>query len=282
MERIFRPWSGRDGAVRKGNRRAFTLLELLVVVAIAAVLLALIYPAVMGALAKGRDAKCIGNLRSLGQGMALMLQDYGGVFPHSQERSTQKSSARTWGDRGTPQILACALMAEYIGFTKLNGPDATKIACPSAKHPGYRPDTKAYSTSALGYGVNPALCPYIGEPPIDPPFNHARMVGINRPSQIIVLGDAGQQSTSGNAPFFMDWSARFNLLRYLTHGLKPLPSPDTAEQPIEGSAFNKDWMPEPLLPVDRHGGKAHFLFVDGHVQALKQGEIREKNIFWNY
>jgi prepilin-type processing-associated H-X9-DG protein len=41
-------------------------------------------------------------------------------------------------------------------------------------------------------------------------------------------------------------------------------------------------MPEPLLPVDRHNGKAHFLFADGHVGALKMEEIREKNIFWNY
>ena len=49
--------------------RAFTLLELLVVVAIIAVLIAVLLPALSGARAEGTKAKCLSNLHALGQAL---------------------------------------------------------------------------------------------------------------------------------------------------------------------------------------------------------------------
>ena len=48
---------------------AFTLIELLVVIAIIAVLATLTVPAVSGAIASSKSAKCLANLRQIGVAM---------------------------------------------------------------------------------------------------------------------------------------------------------------------------------------------------------------------
>src|SRR4051794_18756912 len=58
------------------RRRAFTLVELLVVVGIIALLLGLLLPAMSGARAQARMLRCMTNLRSLGQGMAAYVGEF--------------------------------------------------------------------------------------------------------------------------------------------------------------------------------------------------------------
>ena len=61
-------------AVRKiGRRRAFTLVELLVVVAIIAILVGLMIPAVTKARNAALDSRTLGRLRKLGAGYLLYL-----------------------------------------------------------------------------------------------------------------------------------------------------------------------------------------------------------------
>lgn len=253
----------------KVQTRGFTLIELLVVVAVIAILAALLFPVSQKALASGKDAACIANLRSLGNGMHLMLQDHDGMFPGGYDTIPVWDGNPT----GPSAMIASGIMAEYMGVSPFNNPGLGKLACPSARWPGYQAGSnpRLYYGFFLGYGANPALCPY----PLT--TNHARIVNIQRPSQVIVLGDAGQQG-NGASPFFIQWSGKYDQMRPGNGGGDPA----AAEIPVEPSYFSLSWMPEPLLPTDRHHGKGHFLFVDGHVAALGIGEIREKNIFWNY
>lgn len=55
--------------------RAFTLLELLVVIAIIAVLLAVLLPALSGARGEGTKTKCLSNLHALGQALIIYSMD---------------------------------------------------------------------------------------------------------------------------------------------------------------------------------------------------------------
>lgn len=55
--------------MKSANRKqsGFTLVELLIVIAIIAILLALVFPSLSGASARGRQMTCLNNLRSIGQ-----------------------------------------------------------------------------------------------------------------------------------------------------------------------------------------------------------------------
>ena len=61
----------------------FTLVELLVVVAIIGALAGVLLPALASAREKARRAACKSNLRQLGEGAAMYTGEYGGYFPGS-------------------------------------------------------------------------------------------------------------------------------------------------------------------------------------------------------
>lgn len=60
---------------------AFTLVELLVVIAVIGILVGLALPALDDARETARRTKCLVNLHSLGLGMQLYLDDFDGIFP---------------------------------------------------------------------------------------------------------------------------------------------------------------------------------------------------------
>jgi len=62
-------------------RRGFTLIEILVVIAIIAILAAILFPVFSRARAKARQANCASNLRQLGAAVQMYLTDYDDVMP---------------------------------------------------------------------------------------------------------------------------------------------------------------------------------------------------------
>ncbi len=62
--------------------RAFTLIELLVVIAIIIILLALLFPAINGAMEYSHRTTCMNNQRTLAHGCLLYAADYDGVLPN--------------------------------------------------------------------------------------------------------------------------------------------------------------------------------------------------------
>lgn len=77
-------------------RCAFTLIELLVVIAVVAVLISFLAPALRGAKNLALDTRCLANLRSIGQGVAMYLNDNKEKFPVSSHTSGSLASESSW------------------------------------------------------------------------------------------------------------------------------------------------------------------------------------------
>src|SRR4051794_28497788 len=72
-----------------GGRRAFTLVELLVVIGIIAVLISLLLPAITKARNAANNVACLANLRSIGQAMTIYATENGGCIPGSGNTSAR-------------------------------------------------------------------------------------------------------------------------------------------------------------------------------------------------
>src|SRR5436309_15597547 len=59
----------------------FTLIELLVIIAIIAILAALLLPALSRAKERAQIVQCLSNLRQIGVGIQLYVDEHGGTFP---------------------------------------------------------------------------------------------------------------------------------------------------------------------------------------------------------
>lgn len=65
-------------------KKGFTLIELLVVIAIIAILAAILFPVFARAREQARKSSCLSNIKQLGLGMLMYVQDYDERFPNGQ------------------------------------------------------------------------------------------------------------------------------------------------------------------------------------------------------
>ena len=103
-------------------RAAFTLVELLVVVAIIAVLIGLLLPMIAGARKQANRTACLANLRSIGHGFNIYLAENRQNLPHL-----------FWNAGGaTPDLMWHGFWA---GILADQGMPMSKMTCPEASEP---------------------------------------------------------------------------------------------------------------------------------------------------
>ncbi len=94
-------------------RKGFTLIELLVVIAIIAILAAILFPVFARAREKARQTSCLSNVKQLGLGIMMYVQDYDETFftsLYAESRTTPPGPF--WGSCVYPytknyQIFTC-------------------------------------------------------------------------------------------------------------------------------------------------------------------------------
>ena len=155
---------------------AFTLIELLFVIAIISILTALLLPALKSAKDMANKSVCIGNLKQLGGGMAFYLDNYSGWFP-PWDYADANPYPRFWFS-----MIDYEIYGKNKSLTTNNLLDTKNPVwiCPTNTSHGW-----GYSNLSYGYNI------YLGSfvRTVANPTPNVWVNAVRRPSGIIMMGD---------------------------------------------------------------------------------------------
>jgi len=229
---------------------AFTLVELLVVVAIVSILGLLTIAGAQRVLSAGNSAKCVANLRQIGVLMHSYFADHGGwAPPHSgwafnEPPGVQPQTSIGWAGRLAPYIDENA---------SYNAPISSLFTCPSDPDRKSWPKVRSYlnqgisgipesanTSSKISYGYNYVTFTTAWGMSTSPYFPQGNVRRVTTPASVILVADSMPASKGGLNPSLVFW---FN----------PRVWPDT-----------------------RHRGSFNAVFVDGHVQWVPYADATSK------
>lgn len=270
----------------KKRTSAFTLIELLIVIAIIAILAALLLPALASAKLKAHQVICLSNLRQLDQLALMYRQDFGQGLPRDSR------GLRAWvryygGDKSAvPDIRICPVAREHKPLPFIQGgPDG-------GVRPGYSPGTAAtcWSIGVSGSPDEDATGSYAGNTWLD--YTDARPKPSFSDGQTYFSSDATVKYPT-RTPVFVDaiWAV-------VTPGKLDSPSRDLfAGEPM--GVTGTFGGPIGLVTIGRHGSKppssaprdwprseplprawgVNVAFLDGHVELVKLPNL--VTLTWN-
>lgn len=232
-----------DGpAPASSRRRAFTLMELLVVVAIIAVLAALILPAMKSAKESSNSATCMGNLKSIGAAAMAYAAENNGRLPPICLAGYGSAWSASSDTKWWPSFLASSTTSSAVVVR-------TTWRCPSVQDADFR------SSGNITYGSYAPLKPviaFLGTE--DTPSGSMLLAQIERPSKTWMFGDAGVPRDATGKP---------------NQGYQTTATVERYANSWAGTG----------RPACRHSGNtlAYFVACDGHVQSLRWEEFQDLN-----
>ena len=146
------------------TEKAFTLVELLVVISIIAILMAILMPTLQSARAQGQSVACRAHLRNLGVALTIYIEDNDRWLPAAEPRDkTDETSEENWYmNQGF--MAGMGVNPQFDETGKILGPPAGRsiLTCPSHRHPNmtrdesplFSPQERPY---ALSYTMNGTL-----------------------------------------------------------------------------------------------------------------------------
>ena len=214
----------------KRYHKGFTLIELMVVIAIIAILAGLLLPALAKSKSKAIQINCLSNMKQMGVGLLLYSEDFNGQLPGNFHHNS--NSDFTWTDALSPYL-------GEVDSIRLCGADPRK----KEKH----------DLNGTSYIMNDHL--------ITPLFNAfgemvesaVRLDQLKDPSATVLFFEASDQlAVSAISSACVACSRSWNLGGW-NNVIKDI-QPDRHR-----SGPSTD---------DRTNGKANYLFADGHVQLV--------------
>ena len=224
----------------------FTLIELLIVIAIIGILATLLFPALSTARNTAKRISCAGNIRSLGQSWQMYEADSGGWLP---EAGSQYRPA--WMDK----VFLSAFTAQSPTDYSLPSQLRRQLHCPAHTNKSLVCNIVAvsYGISRDGIGVGDDVVNAWFETPA-----YRKYSNIRYPSRQMAFSDTQTQNPGFNPPPAYDGNAAVgnytNDDRYVTDPNKLIPS----------TGF-------------RHQRTANIVFCDGHVENRN----RRQMFSWN-
>lgn len=237
----------------RNERRAFTLVELLVVIGIFAVLVALLFPAVSKAKEQALRTKCAANLRSIGHALIMYTQQ-SGYYPSFQGANGGVGPYAIWPTRlrallgGDSDVFLCPSRDERFRWPRTGeaAPQWGVIVHATAVQSGFGYEIGEplmvgtvplwFSYGYNGWGVefdgkNKGLGGVVYDVPIGLSPREMKANKVKSPSDMIAIGDS-----NGDGVF------------------------DTLINPKDERCF----------PGKLHNNGANILFCDGHVTWYPQ------------
>lgn len=123
------------GNLTVGSDRAFTLIELLAVIAIIAILVGLLFPLLGQALERGKRTQCLAHMREWGSALNQYLSDHAGEFPEEGMSGSGLDLNKTnaWFN-ALPQYLGSPPLSVLCQQFKAPRPGQKNMfVCPSLK-----------------------------------------------------------------------------------------------------------------------------------------------------
>ena len=120
------------------KRRGFTLIELLVVIAIIAILAAILFPVFARARESARRASCMSNLKQIGLGVMMYVQDYDEAYPPVYNSTISVATARYW----------VTIVQPYQKNTQVFYCPSSPIKKPTAYYGVYGANTSVFKNSS--------------------------------------------------------------------------------------------------------------------------------------
>lgn len=276
-----------------GSRvRAFTLVELLVVVSIVTILLAILLPSLSKARKLAHRTVCGARSHQLGLGMQIYALEYN-TYPAHQIRMNEFDPTLPddfrlrWFDALAAVLTRGEMMRrpgqpidEWENFKRGNTFFAMQ-SCPSvADWDVGRNNSFGYNYKYVGsFRDNSAA----GNPYA--PRERFPVRSLRAPGRTIAFADS--DGTGWTLPWGREKpavGADHNPLRFGNHGyvLDPTYIPVWSNQTYSGSALEPyAWTNWRTYLSDRHLGTANAAFVDGHVEVILPSKAYADNALWN-
>jgi prepilin-type N-terminal cleavage/methylation domain-containing protein/prepilin-type processing-associated H-X9-DG protein len=235
------------------RRRAFTLVELLVVVAIIAILAGLLLPTLAKAKQSGQTTRCLQNVRQIGLAVALYLDDYHSYPPSLFAIGSNEAQGR-WYQKLTP----------YLANQKWADPNSVW------KCPGYKFAVREYDDGAgsVGYGcyAYTASFPFsLSNDPISfgdlrTPSFYLSESDVVMPSEMSAIGDSDLRDFSSIANYGVGVAGIPNLW------------------PVTVKSDGGLWTAKLAAALEsRHSHAFNVQFCDGHVARIQHDRFWPNN-----